>query len=136
MPKNKTKGPETPAPVTTTNPFLGMSQETRWLLSRQIDEQIAGLERTAQELLGVKHQLISAGIQAAEAQGGPGPMVALGAIHPVPARKRGRPAGSKNKPKSEGQSDGQSQASPVADTFAQAVEATKPEHDAEFAAAG
>ena len=128
MPKNKTKGPETPAPVITPVPDIG--QEARSLLLQKIDQQLADLERVAQDLLAVRKSLTAAASISME-----NTLQVMQA-----ARKRGRPPGSKNKPKTDGQGksqgEGQSSASPGADTdtFAQAVEATKPEHDKEFAA--
>lgn len=142
MPKNKTKGPETPAPVITPVPDIG--QEARSLLLQTIDQQLADLERVAQDLLAVRKSLTATATSNMENL--LGRISGAGNTQAGPAvRKRGRPPGSKNKPKGEGQGEGpgegqsnkgQSSASPAADTdtFAQAVEATKPEHDKEFAA--
>lgn len=139
MPKNKAKGPETPAPIITPVPDIGL--EARSLLLQKIDQQLADLERVAQDLLAVRKSLTAAASSSMEnlltriADGyAPGPAQAGPAV-----RKRGRPPGSKNKPKGEGQEEGPGEGQSdggqgAEDSFAQVVEATKPEHDKEFAA--
>lgn len=136
MPKSKqlktSTGTIGPAPIAP-NPFAGLSPETRWLMLRQIDDQIAALERTAQELISVK-RMISQVPATSEplAQDPPEPANA-------PARKRGRPPGSKNKPKSAEPAAPADPANPSQPTqenmFSEAVDATRPERDKEFQAA-
>lgn len=153
MPKSKSTtspaatGAQTPADPQYVNPFSVLSPETRWLMQNQIDLEIAKLERTAQELIAVKHSLISAGIQQAQQQAQSGPaiigqgQIGQGQVAPPnaqPARKRGRPPGSKNKPKSA--EPAPPAADPVnpgqpQDHFGEAVDATRPERDQEFQAA-
>lgn len=152
MPKSKSKtsptatGAQTPVDPQYVNPFSVLSPETRWLMQNQIDNEIAKLERTAQELIAVKHSLISAGIQQAQQQAQSGPaIIGQGQVDlpkAQPARKRGRPPGSKNKPKSAEPAEPADPADPVnptqptqTDMFQQAMDATRPERDKEFEAA-
>lgn len=152
MPKSKSKtspaatGAQTPADPQYVNPFSVLSPETRWLMQNQIDNEIAKLERTAQELIAVKHSLISAGIQQAQQQAQSGPaIIGQGQVDPPnaqPTRKRGRPPGSKNKPKSAEPAEPADPTDPVnptqptqTDMFQQAMDATRPDRDKEFQAA-
>jgi len=154
MPKSKSKtsptatGAQTPVDPQYVNPFSVLSPETRWLMQNQIDNEIAKLERTAQELIAVKHSLISAGIQQAQQQAQTGPaiigqgQIGQGQVAPPnaqPARKRGRPPGSKNKPKSAEPAEPADPVNPTqptqTDMFSAAMDATRPERDAEFEAA-
>lgn len=108
-------------------------------MQNQIDLEIAKLERTAQELIAVKHSLISAGI--AQSQSAEQPPVNIEIPKAQPQRQRGRPPGSKNKPKPQPEPPTQAPAEPVsaqptqAEMFQQAVDATRPEKDKEFEAA-
>jgi len=155
-------GTNVPAPAPIFNPLQNLSQESRFLLIQQIDQQIAGLEKTANELTAVRLSLTAAGVtgisplsplagaaqqnianigvgkdrgKATFANTDPNPKS-------EPAKKRGRPPGSKNKPKQAPEAPADSPAvpadtSPVSastqeDLFAEGVDATRPERDEEF----
>lgn len=120
------------------NSLAGLSQDTRFLLIRQIDEEIARLERTANELIAVKNQMIGIANQEANRVAASSP---TSTPAEPPAKRRGRPPGSKNKPK-EPVAPTPPAADPVnptqptqTDMFQEAVEATRPERDEEFAKA-
>lgn len=143
-----------PAPAPIFNPLQNLSQESRFLLIQQIDQQIAGLEKTANELTAVRQSLTAAGVtgmagaaqqnisnigvgkdrgKATFANTDPNPKS-------EPTKKRGRPPGSKNKPKANPQTDSPAPAVPAdtpaastqEDLFAEGVDATRPERDEEF----
>jgi hypothetical protein len=151
-------GTNVPAPAPIFNPLQNLSQEARFLLIQQIDQQIAGLEKTANELTAVRLSLTAAGVtgisplsplagaaqqnianigvgkdrgKATFANTDPNPKS-------EPAKKRGRPPGSKNKPKANPQTDSPAVPAdtPAASTqdelFAEGVDATRPERDEEF----
>jgi hypothetical protein len=119
------------------------------LLIQRIDQDIAKLEQTAQELIAVRNGLIGAGIAQAAAQQPPamgniGVVKGTGSAQPaapaqVPAKKRGRPPGSKNKPKQAPEAPAGEPAQPAQpaqptqeEMFKQAVDSTRPEMDEEF----
>jgi hypothetical protein len=160
MPKRKQKNTSTgqgkanlatPAPTfqLPPNPLMGLGQDARYLLIQRIDQEIGRLEQTAQELIAVRNGLIGVGIAQAQAAQ---PSVAgtIGVIkgtglaqsappEQVPAKKRGRPPGSKNKPTQapEAQAGEQAQSAQPAqptqeEMFKEAVDATRPEMDEEF----
>ena len=126
------------------------------MLIQQIDQQIAGLEKTANELTAVRQSLGVTGISPLSPLAGAAQQnianIGVGKDRgkatfantdpnpkSEPAKKRGRPPGSKNKPKANPanpQTD-----SPVApaeaalaqeELFAEGVDATRPERDEEF----
>jgi len=150
-------GTNVPAPAPIFNPLQNLSQESRFLLIQQIDQQIAGLEKTANELTAVRQSLTAVGVSptipASVANIGMGKdrgKATFANTDPnpksEPAKKRGRPPGSKNKPKANPQTDSPAEApadSPDADIssapartqeelFAEGVDATRPERDEEF----
>lgn len=141
MPKSKNKTqPITAATVAAAVPMPAIGPEARQLLLCRIDQQLADLQKVADDLMAVRNSLtqshqaeMQATVQKILDQDGPGP-------GPVPTKKRGRPAGSKNKPKQDKQPDQPAPAEQPAgqdqDLFQSAVAATWPERDQEFAQAG
>jgi len=149
-------GTNVPAPAPIFNPLQNLSQESRFLLIQQIDQQIAGLEKTANELTAVRQSLGVMGISplsplASAAQqnianigvGKDRGKATFANTDPnpksEPAKKRGRPPGSKNKPKQapEAPADSPADTSPAPartqeELFAEGVDATRPERDEEF----
>jgi hypothetical protein len=99
MPKRKQKNTSTgqgkanlatPAPTfqLPPNPLMGLGQDARYLLIQRIDQDIAKLEQTAQELIAVRNGLIGAGIAQAAAQQPP----AMGNIGVVKGTGSAQPA--------------------------------------------
>jgi hypothetical protein len=129
----------TPAPTILNlpvNPLAGLGQEARYLLIRRIDQEIEDMERIAQELMDVRASLLGPQTAAAQAQANPAPVVPAS----QPQKRRGRPPGSKNKPKGEKGEKGEATPIPAQpptqeEMFKEAVDATRPEMDKEFAQA-
>lgn len=129
----------TPAPTILNlpvNPLAGLGQEARYLLIRRIDQEIGDMERVARELMDVRASLLGPQTATAPTQDNPAPVVPAS----QPQKRRGRPPGSKNKPKGgqEGEKgEGVASAQPPTqeEMFKEAVDATRPEMDKEFAQA-
>lgn len=139
MPRAKTnKNQQAAAPAPVVNVLAEIGLDARERLIEGIEYQLRGLEAQAQDLMRVRAELRkpSAEVGTGDSQAQAGPQA-------VASAKRGRPPGSKNKPKPEGGQGGPGgqggqggDKSAPAVPASEAIEATRPEHDAEFAQVG